>query len=211
MEYRDMNQLRPVTNSAQELDKVASQWINKGHYVQEAHNNYDVMIDNYPSLPPYEVNDFMVLISEEPDNTWPGLWKFLHERATKRLKEKQLGMNCWQFVLICLMQSGFLTLEDLKWLYAHAASKPQNRIPDFMHGTTKRTLAHAFQAGDVLFFLKDKVIWHQAIAVSTSEYVHCLGENVARSSFQPTYDHIFKMSPPEVAHAVRTLKAHRFF
>ena len=128
-----------------------------------------------------------------------------------RESHKSMGMNCWQFVLICLMQSGFLTLEDLKQLYAHAASNPKNRIPDFMHGNTNHTLVDAFQAGDVLFFLKDKVIWHQAIAVSTSEYVHCLGENVARSSFQPTYDHIFKMSPPEVARAVRTLKAPRFF
>jgi hypothetical protein len=193
------------TDALRRLVDAAKHWEGKGHYVQEG-ADCSAIVSNYPNQPAYEINDFMLLIAmSEPKRAPTGVWAFLKQRALVRQASMQLSMNCWQFVLVCLLDSGLLDLTHLAKLYT-LASSTKKRIPDLMRDTREPLVSSAIaSAGDVLFFFHpfDSKVYHMAIAVSGQEYIHCLGDHVHISQIHQR-ENFMRVSADDVVSAIRS-------
>lgn len=67
----------------------------------------------------------------------PKLFKFLNKYVNDRYENKKITMNCWQFILLCLLESGYITVEHILKLYQNLAFDEQTnkdiRIPDYFN------------------------------------------------------------------------------
>jgi hypothetical protein len=186
------------------LCKVSLGWKGLGGYIEDTEDG-SVVVSNYPGLPSFVLNDFMLLIAAPPEGVSDGTWRFLVCRAKLRLNSKTLTMNCWQFVLLCMVQSGFLSFLDVSRLY-QLCTMSHVRIPERMCSDERHD---SVVEGDILFFWNIKhVCWHMGISVSDNRYIHCLGENVALSTLGKN-DHYFAMSALNVQRAILGYISHQ--
>lgn len=95
-------------------------------------------------------------------------------------------MNCWQFVLLCLLESGYINGEQLKNLYLNFDNNPNRnkRIPDYF----SNEYSDKPEPGDIILFQQksDEIIWHVGIlseiiikdGIINFKYIEMLGDKV---------------------------------
>jgi hypothetical protein len=92
-------------------------------------------------------------------------------------------MNCWQFVLLCLLESGYLTEKQIAILYLHYMNSPikDKRITDYFG----RNYSVKGEPGDIILFKRKDglgTIWHIGILTNieeeTIQYIDMLGYSV---------------------------------
>ena len=128
-------------------------------------------------------NDFIIVFTNygqfEPVKE---LYDFLLTYSSNRYREKTLAMNCWQFVLLCLLESGYINREQLITLYLNYDnnSNRDKRIPDYF----SNEYSDNPEPGDIILFQRkrDGIIWHVAILLAIKDgvidYVEMLGDKV---------------------------------
>lgn len=98
----------------QDLINIANSWIGKGQYCKE--NKFYFLNDIY-ATPSCIQNDFKILYADFYKIFDMEEYHFIKEISLKRLADRALYMNCWQFVFLCLMNTNFLTRETILKLY----------------------------------------------------------------------------------------------
>ena len=153
--------------------KAAEGWIDKGTYVLES-TNMSMIIDNDSSLKDedqYIPADFLIRFANYGQyKSVDKLYKFLYNYCDNRYKYKSFSMNCWQFVLLCLLESEYLTEQQIAILYLHYMNSPikNKRIPDYFG----RTYSDKGEPGDIILFKRKDglgTIWHIGILTNTEE------------------------------------------
>jgi hypothetical protein len=182
--------MRGGEKTRDELKRVANKWIGHGTYARDE-NNISLIIENdyaQNNSEEYIPNDFIILFTNygqfEPVKE---LYDFLFTYSSKRYEEKTLTMNCWQFVLLCLLESEYIDVKQLKKLYLNYDNNPNSdrRIPDYF----SNEYSDNPESGDIILFQqkRDGIIWHVAILLAINiedgviEYIEILGEKVSKS------------------------------
>jgi len=181
--------MRGGEKTREDLLKVANQWIGHGTYVRDEKDiSLIVWNENWKKTSDEFIpNDFIIVFTNygqfEPVKK---LYDFLLTYSSKRYLEKTLTMNCWQFVLLCLLESGYINGEQLKTLYFNFDNNPNRdkRIPDYFSNEYSDNPI----PGDIILFKKkiDGIIWHVAIlseiiindGIIKFKYIEMLGEEV---------------------------------
>jgi len=104
--------MRGGEKTREDLLRVANEWIGHGTYVKD-NNNISLIIWNeswQKESDEYIPNDFIIVFTNygQFENV-KELYDFLLTYSSNRYREKTLVMNCWQFVLLCLLESGYIT------------------------------------------------------------------------------------------------------
>jgi hypothetical protein len=183
--------MRGGEKTREDLLRVANEWIGHGTYARDE-NNISLIIENeyaQSNSDEYIPNDFIIVFTNygqfEPVKE---LYDFLLTYSSKRYEEKTLTMNCWQFVLLCLLESGYINREQLKKLYLNYDNNPNSdrRIPDYF----SNEYSDNPEPGDIILFKQksDGIIWHVAILLAINieggiieyEVIHMLGNKVSK-------------------------------
>jgi hypothetical protein len=183
--------MRGGEKTRDELLKVANEWIDKGTYIRE-NKNINLIVENeswQKKSDRFIPNDFIIVFTNygqfEPVRE---LYDFLFAYSSNRYKEKTLSMNCWQFVLLCLLESGYINGEQLKKLYLNFDNNPNRnrnkRIPDYF----SNEYSDKPERGDIILFKRksDGIIWHIGIlseiiikdGIINFKYIEMLGDKV---------------------------------
>jgi len=184
------------TKTKIDLLKAAESWIGRGTYVKEKGTHMDMFIkDNNAQTDTEEFipADFLIRFANYGQYaTVDKLYKILYEYCDSRYKSKSLAMNCWQFVLLCLLESQYLTEEQIQVLYLHYMHNPdkEKRLPDYFGDEYSDTGV----PGDIILFKRDNGkghIWHIGILKTIDseyiEYIEMLGllVNVVKTEYPP--------------------------
>jgi hypothetical protein len=173
----------------EDLLRVANEWIGHGTYIIE-NNNISLIVENeswQKKSDTYIPNDFIIVFTNygqfEPVRE---LYDFLFAYSSNRYKEKTLSMNCWQFVFLCLLESGYINEEQLKKLYLNFDNNP-NRNKKMRDYFSKEYSVNP-EPGDIILFQRksDKTIWHIGIlseiiikdGIINFKYIEMLGDKV---------------------------------
>jgi hypothetical protein len=173
------------TPTLKNLISIAKSWIGKGNYIQDSNS---IISSNYPHFPPYLFADFKILFVDN----WSideALEHRLKQYSLQKYKNMTLRMNCWEFALLCLYESGYITNVDIAKLYNHHHNSLRfsklGRIPDFFNLTEVARNPDTLVPGHIILYyrtINNKVlIWHASIAISTTEMVSCIGTGVVIS------------------------------
>ncbi len=197
--YKPVAKLRRKKNSKkimkggektrEDLLRVANEWIDKGTYIRE-NNNIPLIVVNESSQnksDQYIPNDFIIVFTNYGQfKPVRELYDFLFAYSSNRYKEKTLAMNCWQFVLLCLLESGYINEKQLKTLYLNFDNNPNSnkRMPDYF----SNEYSDKPEPGDIILFQRksDGIIWHIAILLAiiikdgiiNFKYIEMLGDKV---------------------------------
>jgi hypothetical protein len=158
--------MRGGEKTREDLLRVANEWIGHGTYARDD-NDISLIIENdyaQSNSDEYIPNDFIIVFTNygqfEPVKE---LYDFLLTYSSNRYREKTLAMNCWQFVLLCLLESGYINREQLITLYLNYDnnSNRDKRIPDYF----SNEYSDKPEPGDIILFQgkSDGIIWHVAI------------------------------------------------
>jgi len=183
--------MRGGEKTREDLLRVANEWIEHGTYARDE-NNISLIINNdyaKSNSDEYIPNDFIIVFTNYGQfESVKELYDFLFAYSINRYREKTLTMNCWQFVLLCLLESGYINGEQLKTLYLNYDNNPNKnrRIPDYF----SNEYSDNPEPGDIILFQQkiDGIIWHVAILLainiedSVIEYLEILGEKVSKSN-----------------------------
>ena len=173
----------------EDLLRVANEWIGHGTYARDDYNISLIIENDYAqsNFDEYIPNDFIIVFTNygqfEPVKE---LYDFLLTYSSNRYREKTLAMNCWQFVLLCLLESGYINEEQLTRLYLNYDnnSNRNKRIPDYF----SNEYSDNPEPGDIILFQqkRDGIIWHVAILLAIKDgvidYIEILGEKVSKKS-----------------------------
>ena len=174
-----------------------------GEYVTEGKG---FIVSNYPSSPTYLLNDFKVLFSnwspvESPQH------QLLQNEAKKNYLAKKLKMNCWQFVLLVLLETKMITKENIENLYYH---KDMGRWDRWVHLWREHSHSGNPKIGDIALLSKeDKIIWHAAVVTSISplKLTDMLNSPVSEKEYRAhSTESLLFLSPSIAAQAIRTLE-----
>lgn len=188
--------LKGGTKTRKDLMEVANAWIGHGTYVLEKNKMIVENQDTKTSDDEYIPYDFLIRFAnygQFNSETVKDLYhRILHSYSDARYADKSLAMNCWQFVLICLLESGYIDEALLKILYHNYDSNPlkDTRLPDYFG----KTYSSHPVPGDIILFQRKQngSIWHVAILTaiknndgdaSKYEYIEMLGDKVHQSSY----------------------------
>ena len=181
--------MRGGEKTREDLLRVANEWIGHGTYVKD-NNNISLIIWNeswQKKSDEYIPNDFIIVFTNygQFENV-KELYDFLLTYSSNRYLEKTLTMNCWQFVLLCLLESGYINKKQLETLYLNYDnnSNKNKRIPDYF----SNEYSDNPEPGDIILFQKkkDRIIWHVAILSEIIikdgliEYIEMLGDKVSK-------------------------------
>jgi hypothetical protein len=134
-----------LSKSVSHLIDIARGWVNNGQYI--TCDGLNPFIDNYPG--PYVVSDFMIL---HQDYHIPVEYSFVKNLSQLAYKNKQMRMNCWQFILLCMKEAGLITKDDIQNLYHVNEHCSDERIPNFFIDQNKTVIKNAPLTGDIVFF-----------------------------------------------------------
>ena len=177
--------MRGGEKTREDLLRVANEWIGHGTYARDE-NDISLIIENdyaQSNSDEYIPNDFIIVFTNygqfEPVKE---LYDFLLTYSSNRYREKTLAMNCWQFVILCLLESGYINREQLITLYLNYDnnSNRDKRIPDYF----SNEYSDNPEPGDIILFQRkrDGIIWHVAILLAIKDgvidYVEMLGDKV---------------------------------
>lgn len=133
----------------------------KGVYIFEPREDGNILASNYPEWPSYLLCEFIVLFAN-----WSKVesseFSFLEKIARKNYEKGKLAMNCWQFVLLVMLETKAITVSDIENLYLY---KKRHNMPYWA------TLWHPFkrsgapEVGDIALFGKSE-IEHAGIVTS---------------------------------------------
>lgn len=164
------------------LVKVTNAWLGKGEYITESFKLLTTSITYVThNINENALNDFIIKFTEY-DNL-PKELEFLHEYVNKQYIEKKIRMNCWQFVLICLLEAGLLTEDDIislyKYYYNNHNLEQSKRFSDYFELPSKQSITDYFNGnaktpirqGDIILFYNDPlstnpILWHVAICTA---------------------------------------------
>ena len=174
--------------------QAARSWVGKGTYVMEG-TDMQMIINNDSALTyedEYIPPDFLIKFANYGQyKSVDKLYLLLSKYSESRYEDKSFAMNCWQFVLLCLLESKYLTEKQIAMLYMHFMNNPikDKRIPDYFG----REYSDVGEPGDIILFKKKDglgTIWHTGILTkiddTTIEYIHMLGYSVGISTRQRT-------------------------
>ena len=158
--------MRGGEKTRKELLKVANEWIGHGTYIRED-NNISLIVENeswQKKSDTYIPNDFIIVFTNYGQfESVRELYDFLFAYSSNRYKEKTLAMNCWQFVFLCLLNSGYINKEQLKKLYKNFDNNPNSnkRMRDYF----SKEYSVNPEPGDIILFQRkrDGIIWHIGI------------------------------------------------
>jgi hypothetical protein len=213
--------LKGGAKTREDLLRIASKWIGHGTYVVETEDM--IVKNNYPKSPDdeYIPYDFLILFTnygQFDSEPVKDLYKFLHSYSAAKYADKSLAMNCWQFVLLCLLEAGYIDETHLKILYHNYVSSPvrDKGLPEYfgkMYSTPP-------VPGDIVVF-KRKLggnIWHIAILATitrvgdTNKYecIEMLGDKVYKSEYteqEQDWDNLLFITPENFIEPVLSLKS----
>ena len=185
---------------AKDLITIARSHVGKGRYCLERHN---VIIDNYsnyPQHPSFGINSFKVLFADWGKQFTDGKYSFIRQIAEKDYVDANMFINCWQFVLLCIIELRLLNSDDIKLLYYHDSNNKTKRIPDYFVGDIdiQRLLYNKETnyplPGDILLYKKKgtAIFWHTAIFIGDDKTIENLFEKISVSTFsENVYDDIY--------------------
>ena len=161
--------MRGGEKTRKELLRVANEWIGHGTYARDEKNISLIIVnENWKKKSDeYIPNDFIIVFTNygqfEPVKE---LYDFLFAYSNKRDLEKTLTMNCWQFVLLCLLKSRYIDEKQLEKLYFNFDNNPNSdrRIPDYF----SNEYSDKPESGDIILFQRktNGIIWHVAILLA---------------------------------------------
>jgi hypothetical protein len=173
----------------EDLLRVANEWIGHGTYIRED-NNISLIVVNeswQKKSDTYIPNDFIIVFTNygqfEPVKE---LYDNLFTYSSNRYVEKTLSMNCWQFVFLCLLESGYINGEQLKILYKNFDNNPNSnkRMRDYF----SNEYSDKPEPGDIILFQRKsvRIIWHIGIlseiiikdGIINFKYIEMLGDKV---------------------------------
>lgn len=183
--------MRGGEKTREDLLRVANEWIGHGTYTRDD-NDISLIIKNdcaQSNSDEYIPNDFIIVFTNYGQfEQVKELYDFLLTYSSNRYREKTLAMNCWQFVLLCLLESGYINREQLITLYLNYDnnSNGDKRIPDYFSNEYSDKPETA-EPGDIILFQRkiDGIIWHVAILLAINiedgviDYIEMLGEKVS--------------------------------
>lgn len=151
---------------------IAKQWEGYGNYVLDSP---ELIIENENKLEGYYdeyiPNDFIIRFANYGQfQIDKKILDFLFEYSDKRYKDKTISMNCWQFILICLLQSYMIDEDDIKNLYKNYDSNKLStkRIPDYFGKKYRED--KDIKKGDIILFQNIfNEIWHVGILVNKED------------------------------------------
>ena len=182
------------------LIKVATEWDGKGNYINDSNT---ITASSFPFDP--QLDEFKLyfldtwFIQDNPDNINTKLKTYAKEQYIN----KKMRMNCWEFVLLCLCETGYITKEHIITLYNHQIQNnpegrnSKGRIPDFFNVDDAINNPETLTPGYVFLRYRKVIdkngnnkrqIWHAGIAVSDENMIDCLDNNVVISNYQPEYN-----------------------
>lgn len=199
----------------EELLEIANKWVGKGNYSTEAPQDKFMLGDIFDDE---KIPEFMILfanyenIYEEqlPSN----LYKFFKTMSDNNFKTQNLTINCWQFILLCLLLSGYITNENIMILYQNLAysvdiDKNKNaRIPDFLGSEFEENPTNG---NIILYKNKFGVVWHLGILeIKDGEYysINILDGGVSKKKhkLQDEYDTYIYISPEKLSSSINALE-----
>jgi hypothetical protein len=199
--------MRGGEKTREDLLRVANEWIGHGTYARDE-NNISLIIENdyaQSNSDEYIPNDFIIVFTNYGQfETVKELYDFLLIYSSNRYREKTLAMNCWQFVLLCLLESGYIDREQLITLYLNYDnnSNRDKRIPDYF----SNEYSDNPEPGDIILFQRksDGIIWHVAILIAINiedgiikyDIIHILDENVSKIKYNEEHpDNLLFIKP----------------
>ncbi len=182
---REMIKKLPHDDKIIKLVKVASSWAGHGRYITD---NETIIAHNYPGSPPYQFDDFKLFFLSNWTTDDPRLDETLKTYARRQYTNKTMSMNCWEFLLLCLHEAGYVTASHIVTLYNHALKRKGSRIPEFFNLDLSKKNPDQLVKGHIILYYKKSKIWHVGIAISETEYIHCMGIGVSLSTYHPKYN-----------------------
>ena len=167
------------------LIEVASAWNEKGQWIID--NDTIVVYDHGK----YQLNDFKLFFL---DNWSTGYFEDdikLKTYAKNQYTTKNMAMNCWEFVLLCLYEAKYITKQHIITLYNHNLQREASIIPNFFCIDTAIQNPDKLVPGYIMLEYRertDRVIYHVGIAVSEKKYIHCLNTNVGIDDYDTKYN-----------------------
>ena len=144
-------------NIGEKLSNIAIGWIGKGTYVIG-----DEYIVSNP-LGGFLMNYFMILFADW-GNIFGDNLHGIKELAREKYKDKTLSFNCWQFVLLCMMESGLITEENIKNFYMFVMNSAEKRVPLYFMEDEKELLPYddKINLGDIILEKNSENVIHHA-------------------------------------------------
>lgn len=182
---------------------IAKSYIGKGRYIKEGIN---IIVHNYPLTPDYVIQEFRVLFADWGNQYSSGKYSFLRDISMKSYKNKQIYMNCWQFILLCLLEANLIDIDNIKLLYYYDSLNKDKRIPDFFIDDIRNidTIKYIKNEnepvlGDIIMFKRigTNEFWHVAIYICNDKIIEHICNHVSTSFFTShhKYDDLYIVSP----------------
>lgn len=199
----------------EELLKIANEWVGYGNYSTEAPQHKFMLGDIYDDA---KIPEFMILFANYEniyaDQLPSNLYTFFKRLSDKNFSNKNLTINCWQFILLCLLLSEYITVENIMILYQNLAysidiDKHKNaRIPDFFGSEFEENPTNG---NIILYKNKFDVVWHVGILeIKDGEYysIDILSDGVSKTKHTPKneYDTYIYISPEKLSSSINALE-----
>jgi hypothetical protein len=169
------------------LSEIAKKWIDKGTYV--IGDEYIISTLLGDTL----MNYFMILFADW-NNIFNGNLHGIKKLALKKYEDKTLSFNCWQFVLLCMMESGLITAENIKNFYRVVMNSTEKRVPLYFMKDDTELLPYddKINLGDIVLVKNSQnVIYHIGIYSGenkfTQIFVHPVSEISINNSKKQHY------------------------
>ena len=153
-------------DNGEKLSNIAKNWIDKGTYVTGDEYFYVDLV--YGTV----INYFMVLFAD-----WKNIFSKnligIKEIAEKKYEDRTLSFNCWQFVLLCMMECGLITKENIKNFYSVVMNSTEKRVPlYFMNDDTELfEYDDKINLGDIILVKNsENVIYHVGIYIGNNKF-----------------------------------------
>jgi hypothetical protein len=220
---RKKGKMKGGGKTREDLIRIANEWVGHGTYVLD---NNSMIVKNQSKVgfiahDEYIPFDFLIKFTNYGQFEFEKvkeLFKFLYPYSDARYKDKSLAMNCWQFVLLCLLESEYINEEQLKILYHNFDNNTneKKRLPDYFGKKYSDG-----KPGDIILFQRkrDGIIWHVAILTEIKgngdvieyEYIQMLRNKVYKSIYiyneQELEDNLLFITPENLIEPIVSLKS----
>jgi len=167
-----------AVDKGSELVKKAIEWYDKGNY---ANCDYYFYVDPlYGTV----INYFIILFADF-DNIFEGNLIGIKNLALQKYADKTLSFNCWQFILLCMMECGLIDTEIIKNLYKIYTNNPVKRIPLYFMKDYKETESEVIPYNIETVSLGDIILFKNTEGIIYHTGIYCGNNNCIQIFFYP--------------------------